>query len=207
MRELRAGLWHWQAPHPQWTPGQRWPREVSSCALDDREPLLLLDPLAVPQALLTLARERRPVIVLTALNEWLRGGVTRRQVLDGLRPLLARPVEVVLPAHGPPSHRAALEQALCWAKLMAAKDTPATRAATTAGVSFAIHESEHDPSAASYALEAAGALAVDPARVLKTLVVTLREGLAACIVSSDATLDLRRSKSTPRWRSRTVPSA
>jgi hypothetical protein len=190
---------------------------VSSCAIDDGERLLLVDPLAVPHGLLALAREREPVVVLTApwherdtralverldailfapppdtaqdlidkygitpeqagdgspdldwlrgggynvqwygpgdrlpveieahagrehndlvlwierfgavvagdslvdfgtglaLNEWLRGGVTREQVLDRLRPLLALPVEMVLPAHGAATDRAALERAL-----------------------------------------------------------------------------------------------
>ena len=47
-----------------------------------------------------------------ALNEWLRGGVTREQVVERLRPLLALPVEFVLPAHGAPTDRAALERAL-----------------------------------------------------------------------------------------------
>jgi hypothetical protein len=45
-------------------------------------------------------------------NEWLREGVTREQVADGLRPLLDLPVELVLPAHGRPTDRAALERAL-----------------------------------------------------------------------------------------------
>jgi hypothetical protein len=190
---------------------------VSSCALDDGERLLLFDPLAVPEALLALAREREPVIVLTApwherdtqalverldaalfapppdtaqdlidkygitaeqagdgspdlewvrtrgrnphwyvagdrlpigieafegrehndlvlwvesvravvagdsltdfgtglsMNEWLRAGVSRDEVAARLRPLLALPVEVVLPAHGAPTDRAALERAL-----------------------------------------------------------------------------------------------
>jgi glyoxylase-like metal-dependent hydrolase (beta-lactamase superfamily II) len=190
---------------------------VSSCAIDDGERLLLFDPLAVPDALLALAREREPVMVLTAprherdarsllerldavlfaprpdtaqdlmdkysitaeqagdgspdlewlrgggdtvhwygpgerlsvgieahagrdhndlvlwiesgravvagdsladfgtglaLNEWLRGGVTREQILKRLRPLLNLPVEVVLPAHGAATDRAALERAL-----------------------------------------------------------------------------------------------
>jgi glyoxylase-like metal-dependent hydrolase (beta-lactamase superfamily II) len=190
---------------------------VSSCAIDDGERLLLFDPLAVPDTLLALARERQPVIVLTApwherdaralverldpivftprpdtaqdlidkygitveqagdgspdlkwlrddggrvhwygpgdrlaigvhayagrehndlvlwieraravvagdsladfgtglaLNEWLRSGVTREEVLERLRPLLALPVEVVLPAHGSVTDRAALERAL-----------------------------------------------------------------------------------------------
>jgi glyoxylase-like metal-dependent hydrolase (beta-lactamase superfamily II) len=43
---------------------------------------------------------------------WLREGVTREHVAEGLRPLLDLPVEHVLPAHGPPTDRAALERAL-----------------------------------------------------------------------------------------------
>lgn len=190
---------------------------MSSCPIDDGQRLLLFDPLAVPDALLALAREREPVIVLTApwherdaralverldatlfapppdtaqelvhkygitaeqagdgspdlgwlrggghtvhwygagdrlpagieahaglehndlvlwiesrrvivagdsladfgtglaLNEWLRGGFTRQQVLERLRRLLRLPVAVVLPAHGPATDRAALERAL-----------------------------------------------------------------------------------------------
>lgn len=46
------------------------------------------------------------------LNEWLRGAVTREQVVERLRPLLALPIEAVLPAHGAPTDRAALERAL-----------------------------------------------------------------------------------------------
>jgi glyoxylase-like metal-dependent hydrolase (beta-lactamase superfamily II) len=217
VRELRPGLWHWQAPHPAWTPDEPWPREVSSCALDDGERLLLFDPLAVPDELVALAAEREPAIVLTApwherdaqalverlgapvhtpppdtaedlmckygisreragdgspdlrwlfdgggdfhpfaagdrlplgveafpgrddndlvlwveragaviagdalvdfggglrIAEWLREEVSREEVAAGLRPLLELPVEVVLPAHGPPADRAALEHAL-----------------------------------------------------------------------------------------------
>jgi hypothetical protein len=218
VRELQAGLWHWQAPHPEWMPGERWPQEVSSYAIDDGTRLLLFDPLAVPDELLELATGREPVVVLTApwherdtqslverlgapvftpppdtaddlvrkygitpeqaaggspdvawllagdgveahwyavsdplpigieafpgrehndlvlwidsvgavisgdtlvdfgrgleINDWLRGGVTREQVVEGLGPLLALPVELVLPAHGAPTDRAALEHAL-----------------------------------------------------------------------------------------------
>lgn len=217
MRELRPGLWDWQAQHPAWTEDEPWGPEVSSYAIDDGERLLLFDPLAVPDALLALAREREPVIVLTApwherdaqalverldavvftpppdtaqdlidkfgitaeqagdgspdltwlrsggnahwyaagdrlpigieayagrdhndlvlwiervravvagdtladfgtglgiQEQWLRGGVTREQVVAGLRPLLALPIDLVLPAHGAPTDRAALEGAL-----------------------------------------------------------------------------------------------
>jgi glyoxylase-like metal-dependent hydrolase (beta-lactamase superfamily II) len=44
--------------------------------------------------------------------EWLPDGVTPKQVTEGLRPLLERPVEHVLATHGGPSDRAALERAL-----------------------------------------------------------------------------------------------
>ncbi len=45
-------------------------------------------------------------------QESLTKGVTREQVVEGLRPLLTLPVEVVLPAHGAPTDRAALGRAL-----------------------------------------------------------------------------------------------
>jgi glyoxylase-like metal-dependent hydrolase (beta-lactamase superfamily II) len=43
---------------------------------------------------------------------WLTADVTREQVVDGLRPLLALPVEQLLGAHGGPYDRAALDRAL-----------------------------------------------------------------------------------------------
>jgi glyoxylase-like metal-dependent hydrolase (beta-lactamase superfamily II) len=47
------------------------------------------------------------------INErWLRPGVTREEIAEGLRPLLALPVEHVLATHGGPGDRAALERAL-----------------------------------------------------------------------------------------------
>jgi glyoxylase-like metal-dependent hydrolase (beta-lactamase superfamily II) len=218
VRELQTGVWHWSARHPGWTPSEPWGPEVSSYAIDDGERLLLFDPLSVPDALLQLAAERKPVVVLTApwherdtqslverldvpvyapppdtaddlmqkfgitaeqagdgspdlvwlrsadavewhpyaagdrlpfgieawpgrehndlvlwvegsnsvvcgdtlvdfgdgfeVARWLRADVTREQVVAGLRPLLDRPVEHVLPAHGAPTDRAALERAL-----------------------------------------------------------------------------------------------
>jgi glyoxylase-like metal-dependent hydrolase (beta-lactamase superfamily II) len=219
VRELEAGLWHWQAAHPDWTPSEPWRQEVSSYAIDDGVRLLLFDPLAAPNEILELAAHREPVVVLTAPwherdtqslverlgtpvflpppdteadlmqkygatreqaaggspdvawllrgdsgeahlysagdrlpigiealpgrehndlvlwienrravvagdtlvdfgrgldipREWLRKGVTREQLVEGLRPLLRLPVDVVLPAHGEPTDRTALERAL-----------------------------------------------------------------------------------------------
>jgi len=57
-----------------------------------------------------------------------------------------------------------------------------------------VHEYAHDPAADSYALEAAEALGLDPARVFKTLVVAAdggSDGLTVCIVPAAATLDLK----------------
>lgn len=74
---------------------------------------------------------------------------------------------------------------------MPARETPATRAAKAARIDFRLHEYTHDPDAPSFALEAAAALSLDPARVLKTLVVVRDERLVVCLVPSDATLNLR----------------
>jgi glyoxylase-like metal-dependent hydrolase (beta-lactamase superfamily II) len=61
VREVQPGVWHWEAPHPEWGPGDsslEWDRqEVSSYAIDDGDRLLLFDPLA--------AAGREPAIVLT----------------------------------------------------------------------------------------------------------------------------------------------
>ena len=219
MRELRSGLWHWEAPHPDWEPSEPWSPAVSSYAIDDGERLLLFDPIAPPAEIDELAADRETMVVLTApwherdtqslverlgvpvytplpdsaeylmrtygitaeqagdgspdlvwllrenkgeahpysagdllpfgveafpghkpndtvlwieshravisgdtladfgqgpqINErWLRDGITREQVAEGLRPLLALPVEHLLATHGGPHERAALERAL-----------------------------------------------------------------------------------------------
>ena len=74
---------------------------------------------------------------------------------------------------------------------MAARETPATRAAREAGVAVELHEYEHDPRADSYALEAAEALGLDPDRVFKTLVVSRDGELAVCIVPAAEKLHLQ----------------
>jgi Cys-tRNA(Pro)/Cys-tRNA(Cys) deacylase len=78
---------------------------------------------------------------------------------------------------------------------MSGKGTPATLVVAEAGVAHQVHEYSHDPSAASYGLEAAEALGIDAARVHKTLVLTMeRNGrweLAVGVVPVDAQLDLK----------------
>jgi glyoxylase-like metal-dependent hydrolase (beta-lactamase superfamily II) len=201
VREVREGLWWWEAVHPEWTAeddaaGRDWGPEVSSYAIDLGEQLLLIDPTMPPTPIADLASERQTVIVLTnpwherdaprlskelgapvfapppddegkgirmpaqlfvagdllpfgieafpgreppydvllwverhravavgdtlidrgegieLLESWLPDGVSREQVVEGLRPLLERPIEIVLPTHGAPTDRAALERAL-----------------------------------------------------------------------------------------------
>ena len=74
---------------------------------------------------------------------------------------------------------------------MAGRDTPATTAARKAGVEHRVHEYAHDPNAASYGMEAAEALGLDPACVFKTLVADLDGTLTVCIVPVAHELDLR----------------
>lgn len=66
VRELRPGLWHWQARHPAWQPSELRDHNVSSYAIADDDRLLLFDPLRVPTEIEALAAERETAIVLTA---------------------------------------------------------------------------------------------------------------------------------------------
>jgi Cys-tRNA(Pro)/Cys-tRNA(Cys) deacylase len=69
--------------------------------------------------------------------------------------------------------------------------TPAIAAVERAGIPFALREYEHDPAAESYGLEAAEKLRIDPARVFKTLVVSVDGTLAVALVPAAAQLDLK----------------
>ncbi len=83
MRNLGPGLWHWEAPHPEWagpenealrrrlaamseTPSEPEDHLVSSYAIDDGDHLLLFDPLAAPSEIGELAADRGTAIVLTS---------------------------------------------------------------------------------------------------------------------------------------------
>src|SRR3954462_5533379 len=62
MREVRPGVWHWQAPHPDWDKEQWWPELVSWYGVQVGDEFLLFDPLSVPDEL----RQRATAVVLTA---------------------------------------------------------------------------------------------------------------------------------------------
>lgn len=71
--------------------------------------------------------------------------------------------------------------------------TPAVHAAKTSGVSFHLHEYDHDPRAESYGEEAAVKLGLDAHRVFKTLVVALDTGeLVVAVLPVSTQLDLKR---------------
>jgi Cys-tRNA(Pro)/Cys-tRNA(Cys) deacylase len=72
-----------------------------------------------------------------------------------------------------------------------AASTPALTAVARAGIPHRVHEYAHDPAAASYGLEAAEKLGVDPARVFKTLVAEVDGTPLVAIVPVEGELDLR----------------
>jgi Cys-tRNA(Pro)/Cys-tRNA(Cys) deacylase len=73
-----------------------------------------------------------------------------------------------------------------------AKGTPATVALSKAGVPFTLHEYDYDPNAARIGMQAAEALGVDPARLLKTLMAKAGGAMVCVLVPSDAEVSLKK---------------
>ena len=72
-----------------------------------------------------------------------------------------------------------------------AKGTPATVALTKAGIAFTLHEYDYDPNADRIGMQAAEALGVSPARLLKTLMA--KAGDVVCVlVPSDREVNLKK---------------
>ena len=69
--------------------------------------------------------------------------------------------------------------------------TPATVALEKAGVTFTVHAYDHDPRSASYGLEAADALGLDPDAVFKTLLAQVDGELVVAVVPVSGQLDLK----------------
>ena len=69
--------------------------------------------------------------------------------------------------------------------------TPAVVALRKAGIEHVLHEYPHDPRSASFGLEAASALGVDPDRVFKTLLADLDGQLVVGVVPVTSRLDLK----------------
>jgi len=70
--------------------------------------------------------------------------------------------------------------------------TPGILAAQKAGVSFTVHEYDHDPAAPSFGMEAAEKLGISPERVFKTLVVKLDgKELAVGVIPVNSMLSMK----------------
>jgi Cys-tRNA(Pro)/Cys-tRNA(Cys) deacylase len=74
---------------------------------------------------------------------------------------------------------------------VAGRGTAATVLLTRQGIAHTVHSYEHDPQHGSYGAEAAEALGIDPARVLKTLVADVDGDLAVGVVPVADQLDLK----------------
>ena len=116
----------------------------------------------------------------------------RRAARDERRSRRCRPPRWPAPA-GPPT-----DGRLAMAKKARRRHAGHGRA-DRAGVAFTLHEYDHDPRAASYGLEAAEALGVDPARVFKTLLATVD---GALVVGDRARC--RASSTSRRWPGRSA---
>jgi len=95
VREVRTGVWYWEARHPEWNERQWWGPMVSSYAIDDGTRLVLFDPLAPPAAIDKLAWERETAIVLTC--PW------HRRDAHALADRYGAPLYVPPPDEGDPS--------------------------------------------------------------------------------------------------------
>jgi len=73
-----------------------------------------------------------------------------------------------------------------------AKGTPATVALSKAGIAFTLHEYDYDPNAARIGMQAAEALGVEPARLLKTLMARAGGAVVCVLVPSDAEVSLKK---------------
>jgi Cys-tRNA(Pro)/Cys-tRNA(Cys) deacylase len=77
-----------------------------------------------------------------------------------------------------------------------AKSTPATLALEKAGIDFTLHEYEYDPNAERIGMQAAEALGIEPARLLKTLMAKVnstKSGDIVCVLApSDREVNLKK---------------
>ena len=50
VRDLAPGLWIWRLDHPDWTPGHGWEAPVACTCVESGGEVVLIDPLAPPEA-------------------------------------------------------------------------------------------------------------------------------------------------------------
>jgi Cys-tRNA(Pro)/Cys-tRNA(Cys) deacylase len=85
-----------------------------------------------------------------------------------------------------------------------AKSTPATRALEQAGIAFTLHEYEYDANASRIGMQAAEALGVEPARLLKTLMARAGDEVVCVLVPSDREVNLKKLAATAGAKSATM---
>lgn len=73
-----------------------------------------------------------------------------------------------------------------------AKGTPATVALQQAGVAFTLHEYDYDPDAERIGMQAAEALGIAPARLLKTLMAKAGGATVCVLAPSDREINLKK---------------
>lgn len=73
-----------------------------------------------------------------------------------------------------------------------AKSTPATTALEKARIAFTLHEYDYDPNAARIGMQAAEALGIPPARLLKTLMAKAGGAVVCVLAPSDKDVSLKR---------------
>ncbi|MDP2409425.1 MAG: Cys-tRNA(Pro) deacylase [Pseudolabrys sp.] len=73
-----------------------------------------------------------------------------------------------------------------------AKSTPATLALEKAGVAFHLHEYDYDPNAERIGMQAAEALGIEPARLLKTLMAKAGNDVVCVLAPSDREVNLKK---------------
>jgi Cys-tRNA(Pro)/Cys-tRNA(Cys) deacylase len=72
------------------------------------------------------------------------------------------------------------------------KSTPATLALQKSGAAFNLHEYAYDPNAERIGMQAAEALGVEPARLLKTLMARADNEIVCVLVPSDREVSLKK---------------
>jgi Cys-tRNA(Pro)/Cys-tRNA(Cys) deacylase len=82
-----------------------------------------------------------------------------------------------------------------------AKSTPATLALEKAGIAFTLHEYEYDPSATRIGMQAAEALGIEPARLLKTLMAKAGDTVVCVLAPSDREVNLKKLAAAAKAKS------
>jgi hypothetical protein len=68
VKERVAGLWCWSAPHPKWTPGHGWQRDVWAYCVDAEDAVVVVDPITplgdeARQLDEWIANRQKPIVV------------------------------------------------------------------------------------------------------------------------------------------------